>query len=423
MDSIPLSTLFIVLVLLLFLSAFFSSSETALMSLNRYKMRNLVEKGHRGAIQTEKLLAKTDILLSLILICNNLVNIVASAIATMIGMRLSGDAGVAIATGLLTLVMLVFAEILPKTVAAIYPENVGFFASYILTPLKKLLTPVIFFMNIIISTLMKILRIKPNEKTGLSSEELRGVVLDSGKYMPTEHHEMMVSILDLENATVDDVMVPHNDITGIDVDDDWKSIMRQLTSTPHGRVVVYKESMDNKVLGMLRVREAFRLLMMDKNEFSKETLIRAVDKVYFTPENTPLTSQLIKFKQNKERVALVVDEYGDIKGLITLEDILEEIVGEFTTSALPSLDQEIKPQQDGTIIIEGSANLRDLNKRFDWNLPAEDIRTFNGLIMEHLEKIPDEDTQFKFYNLKVTVLEVADNMVKQAKVEMLPSKS
>ncbi|MDG6881774.1 magnesium/cobalt efflux protein [Phocoenobacter uteri] len=388
------------------------------MSLNRYKMRSLVEKGHRGAIQTEKLLAKTDILLSLILICNNLVNIVASAIATMIGMRLSGDAGVAIATGLLTLVMLVFAEILPKTIAAIYPERVGFTASYILTPLKKLLTPLIFIMNIIISTLLKLLRIKSHDKSGLSAEELRSVVLEAGKFIPTEHQDMLVSILDLEKATVDDVMVPRNDIDGINIDDDWKSIMRQLKGAAHGRIVIYKESIDTNVLGMLRVREVFRF-MLEKNEFSKEILVRALDNIYFIPEGTPLTSQLINFKENKERVGLVVDEYGDIKGLITLEDILEEIIGEFTTSTSPTLEQEIQKQSDGSIIIEGSANLRDLNKMFKWNLPAEEIRTFNGLIMEYLEKIPDEDTQFTFYNLKVTVLEVADNMVKQAKVEML----
>ncbi len=418
MNTIPLSTLFITLIILLLLSAFFSSSETALMSLNRYKMRNLVEKEHKAAIQTEKLLEKTDILLSLILICNNLVNIVASAIATMIGMRISGDAGVAIATGLLTLVMLVFAEILPKTIAAIYPEKVGFTASYVLTPLKKLLTPLIFVMNIIISSLLKLLRIKANDKTGLSAEELRSVVLEAGKFIPTEHQDMLVSILDLEKTTVDDVMVPRNDIDGINIDDDWKSIIRQLKGAAHGRVVIYKESIDTNVLGILRVREVFRF-MLEKNEFSKEILVRALDNIYFIPENTPLTSQLINFKANKERIGLVVDEYGDIKGLITLEDILEEIIGEFTTSTSPTLEQEIKQQSDGTIIIEGSANLRDLNKVFGWKLPAEEIRTFNGLIMEYLEKIPDEDTQFTFYNLKVTVLEVADNMVKQARVEKL----
>lgn len=416
MESIPLSSLFIALVILLVLSAFFSSSETGLMSLNRYRMRHLAEKGHRGAKQAEKLLVKTDVLLSLILICNNLVNIAASAIATMIGMQLSGEAGVAAATGLLTFVMLVFSEILPKTIAAIYPEKVGFFASYILLPLKQLLMPIVFLMNLIINGLMKLLGIRKSEKSGLSAEELRGVVLEAGRYIPSSHQEMLISILDMEKVTVDDIMVPRNDIGGIDIDDDWKAIMRQLTGAAHARVVIYKGNMDKSILGILRVREAFRL-MLERNEFTKEMLVRAVDEVYFIPEGTPLTTQLMNFKMNKERIGLVVDEYGDIKGLVTLEDILEEIVGEFTTSAAPTLAEEVKLQSDGSVLIEGSANLRDLNKLFNWNLPSDEVRTFNGLIVEHLEKIPDEDTQFTLFNLNITILEVGENMVKLARVE------
>lgn len=386
------------------------------MSLNRYRMRHLADKGHKGAKLAEKLLSRTDVLLSLILICNNLVNIAASAIATMIGMQLSGEAGVAIATGLLTFVMLVFSEILPKTIAALYPEKVGFTVSYILMPLQKLLMPLVFFMNLIINGLMKLFRIRKSEKSGLSAEELRGVVLEAGKFIPTAHQEMLVSILDMEKVTVDDIMVPRNDIGSIDIDDDWKSIMRQLTGAAHAHVVIYKSDMDKNLLGMLRVREAFRL-MLERNEFTKEQLIRAVDEIYFIPEGTPLNTQLMNFKNNKKRIGLVVDEYGDIKGLITLEYILEEIVGEFTTSTAPSLEEEVKPQSDGSVLIEGSANLRDLNKLFDWNLPLDEARTFNGLILEHLEKIPDEDTQFTLLNLKVTVLEVSDNMVKLARVE------
>ncbi|MDO9853027.1 HlyC/CorC family transporter [Glaesserella parasuis] len=416
MDTIPLSSLFITLAILLLLSAFFSGSETGLMSLNRYRMRHLADKGHKGAKLAEKLLLRTDVLLSLILICNNLVNIAASAIATMIGMQLSGEAGVAIATGLLTFVMLVFSEILPKTIAALYPERVGFLVSYVLVPLQKVLMPVVFFMNMIINGLMKLFRIRKSEKSGLSAEELRGVVLEAGKFIPTAHQEMLVSILDMEKVTVDDIMVPRNDIGSIDIDDDWKSIMRQLTGAAHAHVVIYKSDMDKNLLGMLRVREAFRL-MLERNEFTKEQLIRAVDEIYFIPEGTPLNTQLMNFKNNKKRIGLVVDEYGDIKGLITLEDILEEIVGEFTTSTAPSLEEEVKPQSDGSVLIEGSANLRDLNKLFDWNLPLDEARTFNGLILEHLEKIPDEDTQFTLLNLKVTVLEVSDNMVKLARVE------
>ncbi|MFZ7200250.1 HlyC/CorC family transporter [Avibacterium avium] len=419
MDSIPLSTLFITLIILLILSAYFSSSETGLLSANRYRMRFLAEKGHKGAKKAEKLLKKTDILLSLILICNNLVNISASAIATIIGMRLYGDMGVAIATGALTFAMLIFAEIFPKTIAALYPEKVAFLSSHILTPLLKIFSPIVFLMNLIIRGLMKLFRVKNEQKiSSLSTEELRAIVNQSGHFIPSAHQEMLLSILDLEKVTVDDIMVPRNDIGGIDIDDDWKAIMRQLNHSAHSKVVLYKESMDENVLGILRVREAYRL-MLDKNEFSKETLIRAVDEAYFIPEGTPLNAQLLNFRSKKERIGLVVDEYGDIKGLVTLEDILEEIVGEFTTSTAPSIDEEVTQQSDGSMIIEGSANIRDLNKLFDWHLDTDEARTFNGLILEHLEEIPEEGTECEINGLKITILEVADNMVKQAKVEKI----
>jgi len=419
LDSIPLSTLFIILAILLIISAYFSGSETGLLSANRYRMRYLAEQGHKGAKKTERLLKKTDKLLSFILICNNLVNISASALATIIGMRLYGDAGVAIATGVLTFVMLVFSEIYPKTVAALYPEKVAFLSSHVISPLMKLFTPLVFLMNLIIKGLIKITGLKTEMKANhLNVEELRSIVNQSGKFIPSAHQEMLLSILDLEEVSVEDIMVPRNDIAGIDIDDDWKSIMRQLNHAAHSRVVLYKGNMDENVLGILRVREAYRL-MLDKNEFSKETLIRAADEIYFIPESTVLTAQLLNFRSNKERIGLVVDEYGDIKGLVTLEDILEEIVGEFTTSTAPSIEEEVTAQSDGSILIEGSTNIRDLNKLFDWNLDTDEARTFNGLILEHLEDIPDEGAEFELNGLKVTVLEVADNMVKQAKVVKL----
>ncbi|HBO39183.1 MAG TPA: magnesium/cobalt efflux protein [Pasteurellaceae bacterium] len=419
MDSIPLSTLFITLVILLILSAYFSGSETALLSANRYRTRFMAEKGHKGAKKAEDLLKKTDTLLSLILICNNLVNISASAIATIIGMRLYGDIGVAIATGSLTFVMLIFAEIYPKTVAAIYPEKVAFLTSHVLVLIMKILSPAVFLMNLIIRGLIKLTGLtSENKSNNLSAEELRTIVNESGKYIPSSHQKMLLSILDLEEVTVDDIMVPRNDIAGIDIDDDWKAIMRQLNHAAHSRVILYKGNMDENLLGILRVREAYRL-MLDKNEFSKETLIRAADEIYFIPESTRLTSQLLNFRNNKERVGLVVDEYGDIKGLVTLEDILEEIVGEFTTSTTPSIDEEIMPQSDGSVIIEGSANIRDINKLFDWNLNTDDVRTFNGFILEYLEEIPEEGTICEIDDLQITILEVSDNMIKQAKVVKL----
>ena len=419
LDSIPLSTLFITLIICLILSAYFSGSETGLLSLNKYRLRFLAEQGNKGAQKAEKLLKKPDTLLSFILIFNNLVNINASAIATMIGMRLYGDAGVAIATGLLTFVMLVFSEIFPKTVAAMHPEKVGLFSSHILSLLLKVFYPLVWFMNIFTKTLMRIVGLKPDlQKQVISHDELRSIVSEAGEATPDEHPQMLLSILDMETITVDDIMVPRNEIGGIDIDDDWKAIMRQLTHAPHNRIVLYKGSLDEQVLGILRVREAFRLLL-EKNEFTKETLLRAVDEVYFIPEGTPLKTQLSNFRAKKERIGLVVDEYGDIKGLVTLEDILEEIVGDFTTSMAPSIEQEVVQQSDGSMIIEGSANLRDLNKMFGWELDTEDARTFNGLILEHLEDIPDEGTICEIDGLKITILEVSDNMIKQAKVEKL----
>ena len=420
LDSIPLSTLFITLIICLILSAYFSGSETGLLSLNKYRLRFLAEQGNKGAQKAEKLLEKPDTLLSFILIFNNLVNISASAIATMIGMRLYGDAGVAIATGLLTFAMLVFSEIFPKTVAAMHPEKVGLFSSHILSLLLKVFYPLVWLMNIFTKTLMRMVGLKPDlQKQVISRDELRSIVSEAGEATPDEQHpQMLLSILDMETVTVDDIMVPRNEIGGIDIDDDWKAIMRQLNHAAHNRVVLYKGSLDEQVLGILRVREAFRLLL-EKNEFTKETLIRAADEVYFIPESTPLKTQLANFRANKERIGLVVDEYGDIKGLVTLEDILEEIVGDFTTSTAPSIDEEVTQQSDGSMIIDGSANLRDLNKMFNWELDTEDARTFNGLILEHLEEIPDEGTVCEIDGLQITILEVGDNMIKQAKVVKL----
>ena len=419
MDSIPISTLFILLILLLILSAYFSSSETGLLSLNRYRVRYLADKGNRGAQKAEKLLKKTDILLSFILIFNNLVNIMASALATMIGLRLGGDAGVAIATGVLTFAMLVFSEIFPKTVAAIYPEKIGFFSSHILSVLIKIFLPLVYFINFFTNGLMRLIGLKPDIKShSISAEELRSIVNESGKFIPRAHQQMLLSILDMEKVTVEDIMVPRNEISGIDIEDDWKSIMRQLNHAAHSRIVLYKENMDENALGILRVREAYRL-MTNTNEFTKETLMRAADEIYFIPEGTTLNAQLLNFKNNKERIGLVVDEYGDIKGLVTLEDILEEIVGEFTTSNLPSIEDEVQPQSDGPVIIDGSANIRDLNKMFNWHLDTDEARTFNGFILEHLEDIPQEGTEWRIGNLKIKILEVSDNMIKQAKVKKL----
>ncbi|WP_339386324.1 HlyC/CorC family transporter [Vibrio caribbeanicus] len=416
MDDISTGILFAILACLIVISGYFSGSETGMMSLNRYRLKHLANSGHKGAKRVERLLNRPDRLIGLILIGNNLVNILASAIATIIGMRLYGDVGVAIATGALTLVILVFSEVTPKTLAALYPEKVSYTSSILLTALMKVLSPLVVLVNFITNGFIRLLGIKADH-TGedhLSSEELRTVVNEAGSLIPIRHQEMLVSILDLEHVTVNDIMIPRNEITGIDINDDWKSIVRQLTHSPHGRVVLYRDQID-EVVGMLRLRESYRL-MLEKNEFTKETLLRASDEVYFIPESTPLNVQLLKFQRNKQRIGLVVDEYGDIIGLVTLEDILEEIVGEFTTSITPSLSDEITPQNDGSYLIEGSANIRDINKSLKWSLPTDGPRTLNGLILEHLEDIPESHLSVQVSGHPMEIVELEENRIKLVRV-------
>ncbi|WP_217522162.1 HlyC/CorC family transporter [Vibrio metschnikovii] len=416
MDDISTGILFALLACLIVISAYFSGSETGMMALNRYRLKHLASTGHKGAKRVERLLSRPDRLIGLILIGNNLVNILASAIATIIGMRLYGDIGVAIATGVLTLVILVFAEVTPKTLAAIYPERVSYTSSVVLTFLMKALSPLVVFINFITNGFIRLLGLnaKHTRDDPLSSEELRTIVNDAGRLIPRRHQDMLLSILDLEHVTVNDIMIPRNEITGININDDWKSIIRQLTHSPHGRVVLYRDNIDEAV-GMLRLREAARL-MLEKNEFNKETLFRAADEVYFIPEGTPLNVQLLKFQRNKQRVGLIVDEYGDIIGLITLEDILEEIVGEFTTSMAPSLAEEITPQGDGSFLIEGSANIRDINKSLKWKLPTDGPRTLNGLILEHLEEIPETHLSVKVANHPMEIVQLEENRIKLVRV-------
>jgi len=397
-------------------SAYFSGSETGMMTLNRYRLRHLAKQGNRAARRVEKLLRKPDRLISLVLIGNNLVNILASAIATIVGMRLYGNAGVAIATGVLTFVVLVFAEVLPKTIAALYPEKVAFPSSVLLGPLQIIMMPLVWLLNTVTRILMRMVGIKVDNvvSTALSKDELRTIVNESRSQISRRNQDMLLSVLDLEKVSVNDIMVPRNDIVGIDINDDWKSIVRQLTHSPHGRIVLYRDSLDDAI-SMLRVREAYRL-MTEKQEFTKETLLRAADEIYFVPEGTPLSTQLIKFQRNKKKVGLVVDEYGDIQGLVTVEDILEEIVGDFTTSMSPTLAEEVTPQNDGSVIIEGGANIREINKAFNWHLPEEEARTINGMLLEVLEEIPANGTRVRIAQYDVDILDVQENMIRQVRV-------
>ena len=398
------------------ISAYFSGSETGMMTLNRYRLRHRAKQGNRAARRVEKLLRKPDRLISLVLIGNNLVNILASALGTIVGMRLYGNAGVAIATGVLTFVVLVFAEVLPKTVAALYPEKVAYPSSFLLAPLLILMMPLVWLLNMVTRLLMRMVGIKADVtiSSALSKDELRTIVNESRSQISRRNQDMLLSVLDLEKISVDDIMVPRNEIVGIDINDDWKAIVRQLTHSPHGRIVLYRDSLDDTI-SMLRVREAYRL-MTEKNEFTKEVMLRAADEIYYIPEGTPLSTHLLKFQRNKKIVGLVVDEYGDIQGLVTVEDILEEIVGDFTTSMSPSLAEEVTPQNDGSVLIDGSASVRELNKAFNWHLPEDEARTINGMILEALEEIPAAGTRVRIGQYDIDILDVQDNMIKQVKV-------
>lgn len=413
MDSISTSTLLIVLVILILLSAFFSSSETGLMSLNRYKLRHLAQTKHKAARRVEKLLARPDRLLGLILIGNNLVNILASAIATIVCIRLFGDLGVAIATFGLTLVVLVFGEVTPKTLAAMFPERIAYPASWVLKGLMVPLAPFVWLINGITNLLLKMMRLEHRKDDSLNTEELRTIVNEAGSLIPQRHQEMLISILDLDKMTVENIMVPRSEIYAIDINDDWKTILRQLAHCAHTKILLYRDNIDD-VVGFLHARDALRLVA--KDQFSKSSLLREVDPIYFIPEGTPLNVQLAKFQRNKERIGLIVDEYGDIQGLITLDDILEEIVGDFTTSMTPAPSDEIHPQPDGSFLVEGSASIRELNKEMNWHLPMDGPRTLNGALLEYLEEIPQPNISVRLAGYPIEILEVENNMVKMARI-------
>ncbi|MCH7371523.1 CNNM domain-containing protein [Aeromonas sp. MR16] len=413
MDSISTSTLLIVLVILILLSAFFSSSETGLMSLNRYKLRHLAQTKHKAARRVEKLLARPDRLLGLILIGNNLVNILASAIATVVCIRLFGDLGIAIATVGLTLVVLVFGEVTPKTLAAMFPEKIAYPASWILKGLMVPLSPFVWLINGITTVLLRLMGLNHAKNDSLNAEELRTIVNEAGSLIPQRHQEMLIGILDLDKMTVENIMVPRSEIFAIDINDDWKTILRQLAHCAHTKILLYRDNIDD-VVGFLHARDALRLVA--KDQFNKSSLLREVDPIYFIPEGTPLNVQLAKFQRNKERIGLIVDEYGDIQGLITLDDILEEIVGDFTTSMTPTPSDEIHPQPDGSFLVEGSASIRELNKEMNWHLPVEGPRTLNGVILEYLEEIPQPNISVRLAGYPIEIIEVENNMVKMARI-------
>lgn len=413
MNEAPLELLFTALAILIVLSGFFSSSETGMMSLNRFRLKHLRNEKHKGAERASQLLERPDRLIGLILIGNNLVNILASAIATVIAIRLFGDAGIAIATLVLTLVILIFAEITPKTIAALHPERIAFPASIVLLPLMKIMYPLVWAINGVTNGLLKLLGVNPENTSNdsVSSDELRTIVNESSQLIPTRHRGMLLNILDLEEVSVDDIMVPRNEVYGIDLDDTDEEIMKTLQASEHTRLPVWREDINN-IEGILHMRNISRIV--DANGLDREALLREMEQPYFVPENTPLHTQLLNFQQQKLRLGTVVDEYGDVMGLVALEDILEEIVGEFTSSLIAQ-DDYITPEPDGTFLILGNASIRDVNKALDWSLPTEGPRTISGLMLEILESFPDANVSMAIGEHRLEIVSLDSKVIQSVK--------
>jgi len=417
LETLSISTLFGLLAGLLFLSAFFSASETAMMAINRYRLRHAAESGVRGAMRAQALLNQTDKLLGVILLGNNMVNIAAATLATIISIRLFGDSDIALslATLLLTFLILVFSEVTPKVLGASFPERVAYPATLLLTPLLKLTYPVVWFVNLFVQGILRLLRIKPPEPghgSRLGLEELRTIVLESSGVFPREHHRILVNLLELEDITVDDVMTPRNQIEAIDIEDDPERLRQQISTSHHTRLVVHAGSSDN-LLGVLHVRRVLHALTGE--ELDPETLKENLEEPYFVPAGTPLFTQLRNFQSSRRRLALVVDEYGELQGLVTLEDLLEEMVGEFTTQA-PSDTGYLRLEEGGSWLAEGSVLLRHLNRKLGLSLPLDGPKTLNGLLLEQFEDIPEAGVSLKLGDVPVEIVQTQDRAVKMARI-------
>ena len=412
-EDIPLAVLVSILGALLLLSAFFSGSETALMSLNRYQLRHKARQGHRGAVLAERLLQRPDRLIGLILLGNNLVNFSAASLVAVISLKIGGQPALAVGTVVLTLVVLIFSETAPKTLAALHPEKLAFPAAVIYYPLLKIAYPFVWLTNTIANGVLYLFGVRESdtELQSLTREELRTLVNEAGGRISGRYQQMLLSILDLEKVTVDDVMVPHNEIVGIDLDDELDDINRLINGSEHTRLPVYQDNID-KVLGVLHLR---RLANLASREVDKTAIRELLDEPYFVPEGTPLSTQLVQFQRRRLRIAMVVDEYGDIQGIVTLEDILEEIVGEFTTDPADG-DEDIVSEGNGRFLIDGTMNVRELNKVQDWALPTDGPKTVNGLILELLETIPDPGTCLKIEGYPVEIVATDDNRISSVRI-------
>lgn len=417
----PISTLVLIaaLILLIGMSAYFSSSETAMMSLNRYRLRHLVGQDHAGAKRADKLLSRPDRLIGLILLGNNFVNILATQIATILTLQYLGQDGLIVTTVVLTAVILIFAEVLPKTVAAANPERIAFPSTLLLQPLLWLLYPFVWIVNGISNGILRWFGVDP-QKSGadaLDRDELRSVLKAAGTMIPHKHRQMLFGILDLEHATVEDIMVPRAEIDAIDLEDDWVDIVAQLTAARHTRVPCFRGSLDNLV-GILHVRALTRLLR-GVDEFGIKEFEEMLREPYFVPTKTNLHTQLINFQRRRARLAMAVDEYGDIEGLVTIDDLLEEVVGEFTTD-VQNYTRDVYPQDDGTFLVDGSTNIRELNRAYNWDLPEDGPKTLNGLILQALEDIPETGTSLRIGDFTIEIVHGTEHVVKNARITPPP---
>lgn len=418
MDDIPLSTLLISLAVLIFVSAFFSISETSMMALNRYRLRHLTKTGHRGARIASQLLSQVDRLLGVVLLGNTLVNAGATTLATVIAIRLfgGGELVLSMSTAAVAFLLLVFSEITPKVIGATRPESIAFPAGYLLAPLLKLAYPVTWFVNLFVRGLLWLLRFQTNTQQThtLSMEELRTLILEGGNFLPQKHQNILLNLFDLESITVEDAMTPRSQIEAIDIESDPDEIRRQIAISNHTRLPVYREKLDD-VIGIVHVRKVLNL--SEGENIDAKTLSDVLREPYFIPMGTPLLTQLQNFQEQQDRMGLVVDEYGELKGLLTLEDILEEIIGEFTTQS-PLQTARFRRMEDGSIIVEGGTLLRDLNRKLAYKFPLDGPKTLNGLILEHFQDIPEPGTSLKLAGYPLEVLQTQDRVIKS--VRLLP---
>ena len=423
MFDAPTAQLSVALIALIALSGFFSSTETALMSINRERLRHFAREGSRGARAAERLLEHPDRLVGLILICNNLVNTAAASIVTVIALEAGGLAAAAVGVGLFTVVLIVVGELAPKTVGALYPERLALPAALVYQGLFKVLQPVVWAINLLACSVLRLLGVSPGEarSTSLSQEELRTVVAESSTVIPHRHQRMLMSILDLERMNVEDIMVPRTEISGLDLTDDWDDLLDQIRDSRHTRIPVYEGGLDHLV-GVLHMKKVARLLA--RGELNREQL-RALARSrepYYVPEGTTLNEQLLQFQRQRRRVAFVVDEYGDVLGLVTLEDLLEEIVGEFTSDT-SALHKDVLREPGGSFVVNAAASVRALNRRMGWRLPTSGPRTLNGLIVEYLETIPEPGTSLRLADYAIDVLQTGENAVRTVRLRHLAAET